>query len=202
MNWLLSAAVLCAQAAAQEKSTNQADLPKDVAIEEQYVLLAAKVKSLGEIQDLILKQQQLILQNLDVLRNQTEHFGRERTNLITRRELEGCLAQLENWRLKFESEQQTNFQTVLKALQEATSRPVASKPAAGTNYIPGTRFEGYRVQPSDTLSKIVIRLNDGFDKRGLQRVTQEQIERANPGLDPDLIRVGQLLLIPLPETKP
>lgn len=51
----------------------------------------------------------------------------------------------------------------------------------------------YVVQPGDTLSKIVKAYNDAGIK-----VTLKQVQDANPGLNPNALKVGQKIFIPAP----
>ncbi len=190
--------VLCFVAVGQEKSTSPAgDLPKDIEAQEQYVLLSAKVKSLAEVQDLVLKQQQLILQNLEKLRGDLDALKTNQSSGVTRADLQACLARLDQVQSQVQSLRESNV--LARIAQELPPRTAAAEPRtnADTNVIRGFRFEPYKVLPGDTLSKIVIRVNDMLDRRNMARVSQEQIEHSNPGLSPDKIRVGQTILIPL-----
>jgi hypothetical protein len=61
------------------------------------------------------------------------------------------------------------------------------------------KLEPYKVLPGDALPRIVLRWNDTLDKRGLPRITQEQVESVNSGMASDRIRPGQVILLPVPE---
>jgi LysM repeat protein len=181
-------------------SLSGSDLPQDVALQEQFILLSAKLKNLSEVQDLILKQQQLLLQHLEELRQDVDLLKQGQTNAVTRVEWQGFPGKIDELQQQMRQAQATNQQTVVKLVQDLLAKERESKTSAGTNFAKGLRIEGYRVQAGDTLSKIVIRLNDLMDRNNLPHLTQEQVESANPGLNPDRIRAGQLLLIPVPNS--
>jgi hypothetical protein len=168
-------------------------MPKEIETEEQVILLSARLKTLAEVQDLLLKQQQLILQHLEGLRADVESLKGAQTNGMNRSEWQDCLNRVDELQKQVQQVQSSNRWVAAKLTEEAV------RPAAGTNDQRGFHFESYKVLPGDTLSKIVVRVNDTLERRNLARVSQEQVERANPGVNADKIRVGQTLLIPLLE---
>jgi hypothetical protein len=85
------------------------------------------------------------------------------------------------------------MQTFMAASNETSS--------ARTNLVNSGKPQPYVVQPGDTLLKILARANDTLARAQLPEITFDQVVRANPGLNADRIRVGQTILIPLPETR-
>jgi len=77
-----------------------------------------------------------------------------------------------------------------KSPPTATTTPTASSSAS-----PGGKENGYEyaVQRNDTLSTIV----KAYREQGI-KVTTDQILKANPGLDPKSLKVGQKIFIPAP----
>ena len=71
-----------------------------------------------------------------------------------------------------------------------SSEGSTSEKSAGTN--PAT-FEPYVVQPGDTLDAIV----QAYKTKGV-KITVQQIMKANPGLVPEKMHVGQKIIIPAP----
>ncbi len=194
---LLACIVLLKLTAAETSISSAAsELPKEVDAQEQVVLLSAKVKSLAEVQDVILKQQQLIFQHLEELRKQVASLQAEQSNALTRADLSACLDKVEELRKRMDAEHEA------AALAPPAVKTNLLRGSAFTNAVGSSRFQGYRVQPGDTLSKVLVRINDTFESQGLQRVTQEQVEHANPGMNTERIRVGQMILIPIPDPKP
>jgi hypothetical protein len=178
--------------------------------QEQVVLLAAKVKKMAEIQDLLVQQHQLVLEHLDALRKDVDRLVRERTNTASRTEATACLARLERLQAEVQSAQSTNWQHVCALMREVVDQAMTAKAVAlapnGAVPRPDVRLEpplpdprfaqAYKVQPGDTLLKILARANEALEKVSRPRLTQEDLEKANPGLTPDKIKVGQIILIP------
>lgn len=78
----------------------------------------------------------------------------------------------------------------------ATSRPRPNPDPPRTETRPASTEKGfeYTIQSGDTLSSIVAACRE---QHGL-RVTVDQILKANPGLKPNALRVGQKIFIPAP----
>lgn len=94
------------------------------------------------------------------------------------------------------------FARLAKAISAppASRPPAASSPSAGSTgrTSPATgdakvKMMEYTVQPGDTLSGLVVKLR----KEGI-KVTQKQIEEANPGVDWNRLQVNRKILIPVP----
>ncbi len=193
--------VLSASALAQPARSNAtSELPRELAVQEQYVLLTAKLKNLAETQDLIVQQQQLMLQHLDVLRREVSELQHFRSNSISRAQIESTQRKVEELQKLLEANTDANTQNACRLLQGILSQrePELVSPETNQHRIAG-RYEKYRVQQGDTLLKVLYRWNEVLEKQNLPRLTVEQIERANPGLTADRIRVGQVLTIPIPE---
>ncbi len=79
---------------------------------------------------------------------------------------------------------------------KSTSKPRETSPTTGAT--PENVAE-YTIQDGDALSKIVVQVNAQFKSEGKKPITQKQLLEANPGLNPDKLRVGQKIFIPLPE---
>jgi nucleoid-associated protein YgaU len=78
----------------------------------------------------------------------------------------------------------------------ATTRPRVNPDPPRTETRPASTEKGfeYTIQSGDTLSSIVTACRE---QHGL-RVTVDQILKANPGLKPNALRVGQKIFIPAP----
>ena len=83
----------------------------------------------------------------------------------------------------------------LAAAPPSTPRHNGSTDPAPTNF----KAREHVVQSGEFLSTILEAYNAAFKAEGLSgRVTQSQVLKANPGLDPNRLLVRQKLLIPLP----
>lgn len=89
------------------------------------------------------------------------------------------------------------LQTVKKL---AAAPPVTPRHNGGTDPAPANfKAREHVVQSGEFLSTILAAYNSAFKAEGLSgRVSQSQVLKANPGLDPNRLLVGQKLLIPLP----
>lgn len=94
------------------------------------------------------------------------------------------------------------FARLAKAISAAPASrpPAASSPGAspGGKASPGSgdgkvKLMEYTVQPGDTLSGLVVKLR----REGI-KITQKQIEEANPGVNWERLQVGRKILIPVP----
>jgi LysM repeat protein len=141
----------------------------------------------------------LILQHLDSLRKDVEQLQDQRSNVVTRTELALCLSRLDQVQKEFQMSQETNLQSVCRAMEDLVRERNDCKTPVPTATARAIRADSYRVQPGDTLLKILARLNEARETNRLSRLTPEQIQSANPGLSPDKIRVGQTLRIPTGE---
>jgi TolA-binding protein len=60
------------------------------------------------------------------------------------------------------------------------------------------KFNTHKVEPGEFLSNIIVAYNRAYKEEGLGTVTQSQVLKANPGLNPNRLLVGQKIKIPLP----
>jgi TolA-binding protein len=60
------------------------------------------------------------------------------------------------------------------------------------------KFNTHKVGTGEFLSNIIVAYNRAYKEEGLGTVTQSQVLKANPGLNPNRLLVGQKIKIPLP----
>jgi TolA-binding protein len=60
------------------------------------------------------------------------------------------------------------------------------------------KFNTHKVETGEFLSNIIVAYNRAYKEEGLGTVTQSQVLKANPGLNPNRLLVGQKIKIPLP----
>ena len=60
------------------------------------------------------------------------------------------------------------------------------------------KFNTHKVETGEFLSMIIVAYNRAYKEEGLGTVTQSQVLKANPGLNPNRLLVGQKIKIPLP----
>jgi len=89
---------------------------------------------------------------------------------------------------------------ILKIVKKLANTPVPT-PTPTRNNPPPANFKAreHIVQTGEFLSTILSAYNAAFKTEGLKgRVSQSQVLKANPGMKPDRLLVGQKLLIPEP----
>ena len=102
------------------------------------------------------------------------------------------------------------FERLATALS-APTEPSAAKPAkkadgqksgqlASSKPIEG-RSLTYKVQPGDMLEKVLKSHNQDLEKDSRPHVSLEQVEAANPGLNPNNLIAGRTLELPVPDRK-
>ena len=81
------------------------------------------------------------------------------------------------------------------AQQKAAAPPLDPAPrAVAKNF----KFNTHKVEIGEFLGTIIIAYNRAYKEEGLGTVTQSQVLKANPGLNPNRLLVGQKIKIPLP----
>ena len=98
------------------------------------------------------------------------------------------------------SEELTRIEKGLKGIAANASRPTPrpTKPDPEPSAPNGPVGE-YEVKSGDSLLKILTMANARFKDEGRKSITLKQIQDANPGLNPDKLRAGQKIYIPIPE---
>jgi len=193
--WLVVLVLGCmSPGALSETGGGLGDLPRDLQMEEQLLVLSAKVKKVAEIQDLIVQQQQLLLQHLNALESQVRLLQAQGTNTVPADDLARCREKLAEVERQVHTLKDINLQNVCAFLHDWF--PPTSAPPEAQGGLSFGKLEMYKVQAGDTLLRILARVNDLREQHQVPRITQGQVEKANPGLAPDRIRAGQMILLP------
>ena len=98
------------------------------------------------------------------------------------------------------SEELSRIEKGLRGVASTVSRPTP-KPTKPENEpaAPSGPVGEYEVKAGDSLLKIMTMANARFKDEGRKSITLKQIQDANPGLNPDKLRAGQKIYIPIPE---
>ena len=83
---------------------------------------------------------------------------------------------------------------IQKVAQQKAAHVEPNPPAVAKNF----KFNTHKVEPGEFLGTIIIAYNRAYKEEGLGTVTQSQVLKANPGLNPNRLLVGQKIKIPLP----
>jgi TolA-binding protein len=138
------------------------------------------------------------------LREANERQISRQGDFVTREDLKKILDQINQVDERRESDRKIildAFDKLEKSLSSNTSRrpPTVDTPTPPAK-IEGT-FYPHKVQSGETLSHILEAYNEALQKEGRPRVSYSQVKQANPKLDLNRIRVGQEILLPVPDKK-
>lgn len=169
---------------------------QDAALEERINKLDGYVQDLLESQT---RQQRRLEALAQDLRRLAEEQGRPNTNYITAEDFRRLAEKIQEVDKKREADRELILRELeklakaIKAAPVAAAPPTRPAPATPSPAAPEKGFE-YVIQPGDTLSAIV----QAYREQNI-RVTTDQILKANPGLNPNRLRVGQKIFIPAPQ---
>ena len=170
---------------------------QDAAVEEHMNKLSAQIQDLIEAKA---AQNKRIEELEKQLREAQDQQGKPNASYATQEELKqlaGKLQEIDEKRQQDNEHIVKELERLGKTLGAGASRksipPAATTPAAPTSDGSGTPDKGYDyvIQSGDSLSAIAR----AYSEKGI-KVTVEQILKANPGLKPEKMRVGQKIFIP------
>jgi septal ring factor EnvC (AmiA/AmiB activator) len=170
----------------------------------------AKSADQRKISDLSRKVEQL----QTALRSAEERTTIKLGDAITREDLKKVIDRISEVDERRESDRKIileEFDKLAKALSKPaitesprTRRQSTRDPEKETEKAPEP-FEGtvypHKVEPNQTVSEIIAWWNTSLKKEGLPTISYSQVKKANPNLDFNKIRVGQEILLPVPEKK-
>ncbi len=172
---------------------------QDAAVEERLNKLTAHIQDLVEAKD---AQNKRIEELARQVRELQEQQGRPNASYASQEDVKQLAAKLQ----EIDRKRQEDNDLIVRKIEglgktlAAPTRPIAlSKPVTppgdgAASTAPDKGFE-YVVQSGDTLSVIV----KAYAEKNI-KVTVDQILKANPGLKPEKLRVGQKIFIPAPQS--
>jgi LysM repeat protein len=165
---------------------------QDSALEERVNKLNGYVQDLLAAQDAQRKQIEALAAEIQALR---EKAGQSSPNSATSDDLRRLAEKVQEVDRKRENDRELILKE-LEALGKTVKRPVRSNPTEKPISTGAPSDKGYEheVQPGETLSAIVA----AYKNEGIN-VTVDQILKANPGLKPNSMKVGQKIFIPAPQ---
>jgi LysM repeat protein len=173
---------------------------QDSASEERYNKLAGQIEDLRANQESITKRLEALARDIENLRGQVDKPTGNFANQEDLKRLAESVKEIDRKRLEDYEKIRDELKSLGKSL--AASSPAATRrvsPPADPSppeksSSPDKGFE-YTVKKGDTLSIIVKAYRDNNIK-----VTTDQILKANPGLKPERMHVGQKIFIPAPQS--
>jgi hypothetical protein len=166
-------------------------------MEERYKRLSSAIDALQAADVALQKQIAGVAAEVRELR---ELVSKQPTGLATQDDVKRVAEKL----VEVDKKREDNNKLVLEKMAElaktltkpppTTPRTATPRPPKPETATPATQEKGieYTVQSGDTISKII----EAYRKENI-KVTQKQIEDANPGLKPTKLQVGQKIWIPV-----
>jgi TolA-binding protein len=151
------------------------------------------------------------IENLqNALRESNERQISKQGDFITREDLKKIVDQINQVDEKRENDRKIildAFEKLEKSLTSGSGRRTRDLPPPTRNpdketseKIEGT-FYPHKVESGETFGHILEAYNDALEKEGRPRVSYSQVKKVNPKLDLNRIRVGQEILLPVPDKK-
>jgi len=175
--------------------------------EEQFRRLRGEIEELKNAYNLQIRKGQLLEAEMRRLRTSNEIFQRELTGKFASMkdiaDLAEKIRELDKNRRNDVKVTNAQIDEILKIVKKLGSKPVAGvrNPGNGPQDPAPQNFK-YRehvVQAGEFLSTILSAYNKAFKESGLKgRTTQSEVVKANSGLNPNRLFVGQKIRIPEP----
>jgi LysM repeat protein len=174
---------------------------QDAASEERFNKLAGQIEDLRAGQEALGKRIEALLKHFESMRGQMDKPSGNYASDEDLKRLAEAVKEIDRKRLEDYEKIRTELKNLGKSLAAPT--PVSHKTAppvvadnanSEKSNIPDKGFE-YQVKKGETLSMIVQAYRDNNIK-----ITTDQVLKANPGLKPEKMRVGQKIFIPAPQS--
>ena len=197
----------------QKQPPNNGDLKKQrsstAASENKFFLeqirhLSGGMEELKGAYNLQIRKMMTLENEMKILRAANENLKRENALRFASNkdidELADKLKELDKNRRNDLDLTNKQIDEILKIVKKLANTPAPTPPPTRNNPAPAPfKAREHIVQTGEFLSTILSAYNAAFKTEGLKgRVSQSQVLKANPGMKPDRLLVGQKLLIPLP----
>jgi LysM repeat protein len=171
---------------------------QDAAVEERLNKLTAHIQDLVDAKDAQNKRIEDLAKQLRELQDQQSKPNASYASQEDLKQLAVKLQEIDRKRQEDNDLIVKKIEGLGKSLSSSTRPAITPRPAASpadgaATTLPDKGFE-YVVQSGDTLSVIV----KAYAEKNI-KVTVDQILKANPGLKPEKLRVGQKVFIPAPQ---
>lgn len=176
---------------------------EDAATEERLNKLAGRIDDLAAGQESLRKQVLALQRDVETLREQVSKPTGNYASQEDLKRLADAVKDVDQKRIKDAEQVQAQFTKLSKVVavtppppsKKSPANPPIERASTETSSAPEKGFGEYTIQKDDTLSVIVQAYRDKNIK-----LTVEQIVKANPGLVPERLKVGQKIWIPAPQS--
>jgi LysM repeat protein len=178
---------------------------QDAATEERFNRLTGQIEDLRSSQEALGKRMDAIVRELEGLRGKLDKPSGNFASEEDLKSLAEAVKEIDRKRLEDYEKIRTELRNLGRSLASTSAAPTpAARKTAQASVADATSSEKnatttpdkvfeYQVKKGDNLSLIVKAYRDNNIK-----VTMDQVIKANPGLKPESLRVGQKILIPAP----
>jgi LysM repeat protein len=174
---------------------------QDAATEERFNKLAGQIEDLRANQEAITKRIEALTREIEGLRSQLDKPSGNYASDEDVKRLAEAVKEIDRKRLEDYEKIRLELKNLGKSLAAPTPAvhktvptPIADASIPEKSSGPEKGFE-YQVKKGDNLGIIVQAYRDNNIK-----ITKDQILKANPGLVPEKMRVGQKIFIPAPQS--
>jgi LysM repeat protein len=170
---------------------------QDAATEERLNKLAGQIDDMRANQEALTRKIELLAKELDGVRGKLDKPSGSYASDEDLKRLADAVKEIDRKRLDDYEKIRVELKNLGKSLSAPAPRAkppstISESPSVEKSGTPDKGFE-YQVKKGDTLNSIVQAYHDNNIK-----VTMDQILKANPGLKPEKMRVGQKIFIPAP----
>ena len=183
---------------AQDAAAEAALIAERKAAEERSKRLEALLEDMKEAYEAQQKRLMALAEEINRLREETARAG---NNLATREELRKLAEKIQEVDQKREADKELILKELQKLAKAPPPLPVEHKASAEGNADVPDKFFTHVVKQGEYLSTIISAFNAELKAKGKGTVTLSQVKKANPNLNPDNLKVGQEILIPVPPNK-
>ncbi|HZR21467.1 MAG TPA: LysM peptidoglycan-binding domain-containing protein [Verrucomicrobiae bacterium] len=174
---------------------------QDAATEERLNKLSGQIEDLRASNEALNRRLETLTKDIDALRSQMDKPAGNFASDEDLKRLADTVKEIDRKRLDDYEKIRTELKSLGKTLAASapssvrkSSPPPVIEASNDKGSVPDKGFE-YQVKHGDTLSLIVQAYRDNNIK-----VTKDQILKANPGLIPEKMKVGQKIFIPAPQS--
>ncbi|MBI4658836.1 MAG: LysM peptidoglycan-binding domain-containing protein [Verrucomicrobia bacterium] len=188
---------LCAQNTAADLALERR------ANEERFTMLNARVNSLEETRELLLRKNTQLEERLKSLSAEVDRLKDEKAASANRHVTVEDYKKLVEKLREIEQKREEDRNLILERIKDVAkiSLPAATHAKTAPPASETDEFYSYTVQSGDTFIAILAGFNAECEKQGLARITPDQVKKANPNLNPNKILVEQVIKIPVPPKK-
>lgn len=202
------------------QDTGASNLVEQRYAEERYKALNATVQDLVATQDLLLKRQDDIQRQLERLEKLIEQVrgdgARAQLGFATRDDLKQVVDSVREMEKKRQDDQKVVLESISQLAKEIARTPApraaepkatprSSEKASSASDLPDHLTNEalvHTIKGGDgNLTAIIKAYNSAFADEGRGQITQQDVVKQNPGMDPNIIVPGRTINIPIPKKK-